>query len=622
MISRGAFLLLGLALSVRAGPADSIDQGDAAVAGTLMTPEVAEIRRALSPQIRAVQGKHRVPGIALALVQGGRTLWLEGFGQADKARGTRVSPRTQFRAGSLAKPLTAMGVLQLAEQGALDIDQPLSGYLPGFSIRSRFDPVAKPVTVRSVLCHHAGLPTDLNKGMWTSVPFHRVKAQLEEEYAAFPPFMVYSYSNVGYTLLGHMIEEVSGTPYADYMRRRLFEPLGMQGTGFVGDGSAAELATGYRGGRPFDLLPIRDLPAHGLYTTAADLAAFMRALLTGGRGPGGQIVARETLEEMIEPQNADVPLDLGILTGLGWFLEDAVVPGAGRAVRHGGTTLAFAAELILLPDRGLGVAVLANAQGSRPILSQLAEEVLARVVAGMEGPVRPASFLDDGDRRRHPPLTGEIAGRYATDFGLVSIRPDGPELCACLADKTIGLIPYPNGWFGIGRDAGGALPPGLRPLAGIRIQTRLIDGREVVVAGRGDRESIIGDKVPDTPIPEAWLARVGGYELLNPDEGFPLMDPQIRLRDGQLCMSYRMPKLSPKTIQVPIRPISDSEAIILGLGRTRGETLRAFNEGGGERLRYSGFIGRKRPEAVADGRHREPPEDQRPLDDPLAFSRR
>jgi len=556
--------------------------------------EIGEIRGALAPLIRAAQEKYGVPGISLAVVQAGRILWLEGFGYADKEAGEPAMPDTVFRVGSLAKPLTAMAVLQLAERGELDIDQPLAGYLPEFSIRSRFDVVSKPITVRSVLCHHAGLPTDLNKGMWTHNPYQEVAGRLREEYAAFPPFMVFSYSNVGYTLLGHMMEKVSGVPYPHYMQRNLFAPLGMVHSGFGRVTHSPLLAKGYRNGRQLRLLPIRDLPAHGLYTTAADLGAFIRMLLAGGVLDGQRVVDLATLDEMIEPQNADVPLDLEIVNGLGWFLERDRIPNAGQMVRHGGTTLAFAAELVLLPEHDLGVAVLANADGSRFIVSRLAEEILTRVLAGVADPQPPSTFLAELDRNASDAQPGELEGNYATDFGLISIKPDDAKLCACMVEETVDLIPYPNGWFGIGTDAGGALPPGFRALTKMRFQTRVIDGREVVVAKRGDKISILGDKVPESPVPDAWLARVGNYELLNPDEGFPLTDPQIKLRDGQLCMSYRLPELSPKTIQVPIRPISDTEAIILGLGRTRGETLRVITENGEERVRYSGFVGRKR----------------------------
>jgi hypothetical protein len=176
---------------------------------------------------------------------------------------------------------------------------------------------------------------------------------------------------------------------------------------------------------------------------------------------------------------------------------------------------------------------------------------------------------------------------------LISIRPKDAKLCACIVEETFDLIPYPDGWLGVDRNALGSLPSAVRPLAGMRFQTQTIDGREIIVAKKGGKQMVLGEKIPDEPVLEVWLRRVGKYELLNPDEHFPLTEPELKLREGQLCMSYKLPRLSSSTIQVPLRPISDTEAIVLGLGRTRGETLRAITVDGAERLRYSGFEGRK-----------------------------
>jgi CubicO group peptidase (beta-lactamase class C family) len=555
--------------------------------------DIRAIRDDLAPLIRAAQGKFEIPGISLVLVRGGETLWIEGFGYADKGKGLRATPQTLYRAGSLAKPFTAIAVMQLAEAGEIDIDQPLSGYLSEFSIRSRFDTTAEPITVRSLLCHHSGLPTDLNKGMWSDQSFTEVASMLKEEYTAFPPNLVFSYSNVAYTLLGHMVEKVSGVPFVHYLEEEIFAPLGMASTG-LGDPSGGEhAAKGYRAAEEAELLPIRDLPALGLYTTVADLGAFMQVILAAGNAGARQLLLPGSLEEMFEPQNAQVPLDLDVVNGLSWFLEEDSIPGGGPVVRHGGTTLAFSSELILLPDKGLGAAVIANADGSRRIVSRLAEEVLGRV---LETPLRQSSvelFIAELEKERVGGEPGDMAGHYATDFGLVSIRPKDAKLCACIVEETVDLIPYPDGWFGVGRSAQGSLPPSVRPLAKMRFQTRKIDGREVVLAKRGDKQIVLGEKIPPQPVPEVWRGRVGRYRVTNPDEKFPLTEPELKLREGQLCMSYKLPRLSPKTIQVPLRPISDDEAIILGLGRTRGETLRAVTVDGEERLRYSGFEGRR-----------------------------
>lgn len=585
-----ATVLLSATTPIWAAPDDPRSRTPA----ILVAPEVQSIRSQIAPLIRAAQERFEVPAISLALVRGTELLWAEGFGHSDQEDGTPATARTVYRAGSLAKPLTVIGALQLEEDGEIDIDQPLQAYVPEFFIRSRFDAPREPITVRSILSHHSGLPTDLNKGMWTDTAFTHVARQLREEYTAFPPNLVFSYSNIGFTLIGHMIEEVSGLPFAEYMERRVFEPLGMaQSTLAQHGGRSSPLAQAYRDGRPFKPLPIRDTPALGLKTSAGDLARLMAALLSGGRLHGSSLIEPETLQAMFAPQNRDVALDLEVINGLGWFIEEESIPGGGIAVRHGGTTLAFASELILLPERQLGVAVLANADGSRPIVSRLAEGILKSVLKVMPDPPATSQFLLELDKARHRPETAEIDGSYATDFGLISIQRKDPKLCACLLEQTFDLIPYPDGWYGLGGAARSALPSSFRPLAVMRFQTQVIDGREVVVAKKGDRRIVMGEKVPETPVPTAWRRRVGRYQVINPDPGFPVTEAELKIREGQLCMSYRMPVLSADRIQVPLRAISDTDAVILGLGRTRGETLRAIEVSGQEHLRYSGLVGRK-----------------------------
>jgi CubicO group peptidase (beta-lactamase class C family) len=139
--------------------------------------------------------------------------------------------------------------MHLSEQGEIDIDQPLFAYLPQFHIRSRFNIVEKPITVRSLVNHHSGLPTDLVKGMWSYAPFTEVASALAEEYAAYPPGLVFSYPNVDYALLGHMIQQVSGQPFTAYMNEHLFRPIGMNHSAFtlkIVCGFAATAIPGFR----------------------------------------------------------------------------------------------------------------------------------------------------------------------------------------------------------------------------------------------------------------------------------------------------------------------------------------------------------------------------------------
>ncbi|MDJ0863317.1 MAG: serine hydrolase domain-containing protein [Gammaproteobacteria bacterium] len=562
----------------------------------VLRADYGEVRDEVAALIRRVIEQHAVQGLSVALVDDQEVVWAEGFGYADKRQRQPARPETVYRVGSIAKPFTAIAVMGLDERNEIDIDQPLHAYLPSFSIRSRFNTTAQPITVRSVLSHHSGLPTDLAKGMWSQDHFTSVAQALGQEYTAYPPEMVFSYSNVGYTLLGHMVQETTGQKFTAYMDETIFRPLGTTSTGFsLTPTIESRLSRGYRGGREAPLLPIRDLPAYSLYSNVLDLSRFMSMVFAGGKANGRELVMAGTLDEMMEVQNADVPLDLNVHNGLGWFIERDTVMGGGYVVRHGGTTLLYASEMVLLPEHRMGAVVLSNTSGSRPVVSKLAEAILQLALDAREGDRPPASgFLlaempdkggDDGPVR--------AGGSYATDLGLIAIRPRDEKLCACVIEQTLDLIPYPDGWFGIKQRSIDALPPSHRVFGELRFRTRMIDGKEVIVAERDGQEMLLGEKVRPAPVPKAWLDRVGSYELMNPDPEFPLEEPRLWYEQGNLGMSYRMPLLSNRTVRVPLRPISATEAVILGLGRTRGETLRAVQHNGEERLRYSGYIGRK-----------------------------
>lgn len=571
--------------------------GAAGDPGARVDPALRPLRDALAPLIAGARERYAIPGISLALVRGDEPLWLEGFGLADPGAATPATTDTRYRAGSLAKPITATLVLALQAGGQLDIDQPVAAALPGFALKPRFDTTAYPITVRSVLSHHAGLPADLNQGLWSDDAFTTVRPRLRDEYAAFPPNLIFSYSNLGYSLLGHLVQAVAGQPFAEHADERLFAPLGMGRSAFSAEPDATELAVGYRDGRPFTPLPLRDVPAQGLETTAADLARLIGMLLCAGEHDGRQVLAPGVIEAMLMPQNAGVALDMGLVTGLGLFLEEETIPGATRVARHSGNTLAYTAELILLPEQGLGIAVLANAGGAGQVLERLAEEILTQTLRVVPEPVPEDLFVAAVDRRPAAAPTAAPGGFYATDFGLIAIRPEAERLCACMTGESLDLIPLPDGWLAPRRDASGSEEPSpaVRPLTGLRLQTRRIDGREVMVADTGDGELVLGEKLRPQPLPRAWHERLGRWRVLNPDPGFPLTELTLKLTEGQLCLSYRLPVLSPDRIQLPLRAVDDRTGVIVGLGRTRGEVVRVVEHPDGPRLRWSGYLAEPLP---------------------------
>jgi CubicO group peptidase (beta-lactamase class C family) len=539
--------------------------------------------------------RHDVQGLSIALVDDQNLVWAQGFGHADVANRVPAGPDTVYRVGSISKLFTDTAVMQLAEQGRIDIDRPLQTYLREFSIKSR-DPQAAPITPRTLMTHHAGLPADRLQGFWSDVPFTRVVEYMKDEYTAAPPNTVSSYSNDGITLLGHMLQEVSGRDFVSQLDDALLRPLGMEHASFaLRPDIRPRLAQGYKDGEPAKLEGLRDLPAGNLYASVADLSRFMQMVFADGRAGDKWIVQPETLNEMLRPQNTEVPLDLGLRIGLGWGLGGHGLDYGGRVASHAGATLIFHSQLIILPDHKLGVVVLANTAGAGPVVERIAVKTLKLALEAKTGihppaaPTAPPSAVALPEAAR-----GDYAGTYVTEFGLVTVSDDHDQLRAEVLGKSLRLVPRSDGWFGLQYRLLGFIPVSLGELDRVQIARRQVAGHEILAARYQGRELLVGEKIEPQPIPAAWRRRLGSYTVVNAAAD-DIRVEAVRLREqhGFLILEYRLPDYAKQTVRIALAAVSDREAVILGLGRGTGGTIRVIDVAGEERALVSGFEARR-----------------------------
>lgn len=553
-------------------------------------------RQYVSWLIEKEMRRHDVEGLSIALVDDQRVVWAQGFGYADVANQVPASAETVYRIGSVSKLFTVTAVMQLAEQGKIDIDRPLQAYLPKFSIKTRFVQAA-PITPRTLMTHHAGLPADLLKGFWTDTPYTRVVEQLKDEYAAYPPNTVYSYSNDGITLLGHMLQEVSGQDFVAYVDDALLRPLGMAHASFaLRSDIQALLAKGYKDGKEAKPEFLRDLPAGNLYASAADLGRFMQMVFADGRAGSAQVVKPETLAEMLRRQNRDVPLDLDFRIGLGWLLGGYNLGYAGRVASHAGATRIFHSQLITLPDHKLGVVVVANSASARSVVDKVAVEALKLAVQAKTGISPPAETTPP---TKSVPLSAEARrqypGRYATELGLVSIAAGDGQLRAEVSGRSLQLVPQADGWFSLQYRLFGFIPLRLGTLDQVRIARQNVAGHEIIAARYQGEALLVGEKIEPRPIPDAWRRRLGDYEIVNASQDDIRIEAIRLLEDGGfLIMEYQMPEYARQPVRAALAPISDTQAVVLGLGRGAGGTIQVENIAGEERARVSGFVVKQR----------------------------
>lgn len=549
--------------------------------------------------IRYLMKKHDVTGLSIALVDDQKVVWAEGFGYADKANNIAATAETTYRVGSITKLFTATAAMRLAEEGKLDIDQPLRSYLPQFSIKSRFTDVAL-ITPRMLMTHHSGLPSDFQQGMWMAnpEPFTNLAGKLKDDYVAYSPNYVASYSNLGVTLLGHAVQQVAGEDYASYVERTVLRPLGMTHSVLSVRAEAPSMSKGYRNGVETTEVPLRDVPAGGLNSNVLDLSHFLNMVFADGSYGRQQILKPKTLAEMLRRQNGNVALDGDFSIGLGWMLTP--LKGVKRVdtvpvAQHNGATMLFRSELIALPKHKLGVVVLANSTSAGGVVDEVATETLKLALQAKTG----IELADKSTTKKHTSIEAaedqqSFAGHYATSLGFATISESGGKLRAEAMGKSFNLVARGDGRFGLQYRLLGMIPISFPGLSEIGLSRDKIAGREILLANIGGQRFLAGEKITPVPVSEKWMARLGEYEIINAKGGAFRPDKiTLRYRDGFLMVETVMRDLGAEPIRMAVMPVSDTELIVLGLGRGMGETIRVETIDGEEHTFYSGYILKK-----------------------------
>jgi CubicO group peptidase (beta-lactamase class C family) len=353
------------------------------------------------------------------VVKEGHTLIDQGYGSADLEWNVPNAPSTKFRLGSITKQFTATSILLLQERGELNIDDPVSKYMPDA-------PAAwSKITIYNVLTHTSGIPSftgfpDYRTTEWKDTTPAELVARFRDKPLDFEPGTKFSYSNSGYVLLGYLVEKVSGQTYGDFLQQNIFTPLGMKDTGI--DSNAAILpqrAQGYRRsphGIEHDGYISMTIPfsAGALYSTTGDLLKWEQALF------GGKVLKPESLAKMTTPFKSDY--------GCGIFIR--TVEGH-KLVTHGGGIEGFNTSLNYYPDDKLTVIVLGNLTGGAP--DQIARYV-GQVAVGQT-----VTLPSERKEVMLPPSTlPDYAGTYRVadlDADLI-IAVNGPRLSAKLGKQN------------------------------------------------------------------------------------------------------------------------------------------------------------------------------------------
>ncbi len=311
----------------------------------------------------AMQEAH-IPGMAVAVIEAGDIVYLNGFGYTSSENGSRlpINRNTLFRIGSVTKPLTAMLIMRLVEEGKLSLDKPIGDYLPWLKILDyRAD---REVTLRMLLSHVSGLPTRLSyQSRWYSLQDYIEQVIPNIRFVA-PPGMLYYYSNLGYNLAACVAEVVTDSTYADLMDEYVFSPLKMNDTTFdILEAMTHPLALSHeldeegrvQVKRPFIDNPNQH-PAGFAMSSVMDLTSFMMMQLQDGRYAGAQILSQESVKAM---QTKQAERYAARQAGYGLGLRSYNYKGI-RLIGHNGAIHKYGAMMWMCPDEQMGVAMLYN----------------------------------------------------------------------------------------------------------------------------------------------------------------------------------------------------------------------------------------------------------------------
>lgn len=347
-------------------------------------PEIAMLEPFIDGLMKSEMDHGKIPGGVISIVKDGKLLFAKGYGFSDIERGAPVDPEKHlFRIASTTKLFTWTAVMQLVEQGRLDLDADINTYLRTFKIPATYK---QPITLRHLMTHTAGFEEGgVGYGITTDLkgaPSIAQKLAAHIPARVSPPGTMPSYSNYGAALAGLIVEQVSGIPYEDYVEQRIFAPLGMR-YATVHEPVPAALApfkvVGYaREGGGFVRKPATYeggfRPAGSGSVSAIDMTHFMIAALQGGQYEGKSILTPTSMQRMQSPSFTLDPRLPPI--GLGYYGQNI---GGERAWAHGGSDPLFNTEMYLFPARQLGVFISFSGGQGDVAAENLAKALIARL---------------------------------------------------------------------------------------------------------------------------------------------------------------------------------------------------------------------------------------------------
>lgn len=531
--------------------------------------------------------KNKVVGASIAVVDNGKIVYANGFGFADLENEIKANATTIMPIGSATKTFTALAVMQLQEKKLLNIDESIKKYIPELTIKSRFDD-GNEIYIKDILSHVSGLPSDILNGTISESPkgMDWIIDELNKQTTIAPNRMVYAYSNVGYALLGELIERVSGQSFDDYLNKNIFLPLEMPHTSAKVHG---QISKGYLKKKTTSFSTIRDKAAGVITSTVTDMSNFIIMIMNNGTYKGKRIISEKTLSAMTRDHLLGISLQSSEAYGYGISVfpiqltdgnEEKIVQGYG----HSGYLPPFHFEYRYIPSTDIGVCVMTNTNSSGNVRSagtlldiylKEAKQIDYKLL-GKESDI-PANCSDE-----------DIPGFYNLQGNTIAVSNLDKIRFRMFGTKIILKRKGTSYNYSITAKLFGFVPINVKDeyLRFVKIENQVYLIEKNI---NRKTENFLTSKVEKKVIPDPWRKSYGYYEIINAQESaipeFDFSNAKVKLTEkkGFVLLDIKTPDGQfPFTLKIENNTIAYTD----GIGRHMNYQVRILENGN---LYFNGF---------------------------------
>jgi len=515
-----------------------------------------KIKRYIDSRIKQDIDKDIITGASISLIKNNHVVHAKGFGYMDKSHSIKSTSKTLYRVASISKTFTSIAMMKLEDEKKLNIDVPINQYLPSFDFKNH-PKNSKNVTIREVMTHHAGIPNVSSAYELSDkeLNYTEVLKILKGEYLTAPVGTIYNYSNLGYALLGGVVENRIKTSFKRYMQKNILNPLDMKSSKFL---------------KKYDFDKDRyqevSLPTMGLVSNVIDLSKLIIAMNNNGKVKGDRnILSKHALNKMFNVQNKNHKLDVGKMVGLGLDIDIQTFGKEYPIYSRTGTLEEHRACIMFMPRKKLGVVILVNGPADIHYVKSLAHDTMIKLWEN-----KTASKYIPKINRAFKTKSYEIVGNYNLNyFGAIEIfkNEDGLYKARQFAsNETMELKKNIDNSYTFVDNSLHILSTDI--FADKKLYFTRIENRDVIVLeDKYANRSIVGFKIKKSYLSHSWKNALGEY--INHSVNMTLV---LEIKNGYLQRIWK--KNGNEVFSEFIKVMNDSEAIIDNLIAQSRVTLR------------------------------------------------